>query len=175
MGLSQTPKALVPASLGSGLTLIDSHSASSVTSVSRNNVFSATYQNYLIVVEGVLSTETNIRLRLRASGTDDTGNNYGYSIMTRTSGSFDSGYDGGASSFESGFIATSPSNSRIILSNPFTASRTSFTAHSGAVGGTRPLVLLGGWHNLTTSYDGFNLSAGGHSFTGTIRTYGLAN
>jgi hypothetical protein len=172
MTITQVP---TPVSLSVGLVLIDSHTATAVASVSRNNVFSATYKNYMIIVEGVLGVETNIRLRLRTSGTDDTGNNYGYSVMTRTSSAFESGYDGGTSSFESGFLATSPSISTIKISNPFTASKTSYTAHSGSVGGTRPIVLLGGWHNLTTSYDGFTLSAGGQNFTGTVTTYGLRN
>ena len=161
---------------GSGITLIDSHSFSSVTAVSRNSVFSATYQNYVLVVEGlIVEGNDNLRLRLRASGTDATASNYSYAVMYVSSSAFGSGYDGGAGSWEAGGFGTETSVVTITLSDPFATSKTAYTTLSGAINTSRSINLTGGGHNLATSYDGFTLSANGNNLTGTVRTYGLAN
>ncbi len=49
----------------------------SAATISVNGVFSATYDNYLAVCRATLTTGTSVlqAVRLRASGTDDTGNN----------------------------------------------------------------------------------------------------
>jgi hypothetical protein len=169
------PEWFTPAVASSALTLIDSHSFTTSAAISRNSVFSATYQNYMIVVEGLCASNAEFRMRLRVSGTDATAANYVYGLILRSSTALSSGYDGAGTTWEAGYFGTETSVTVIYVNDPFNATKTSYTAHSGAITTDRPLFLAGGGHNLATSYDGFTLSAGGNDLTGTVRTYGLAN
>jgi hypothetical protein len=165
----------VPSAPGSSLILIDSNSFSSVASVSRNNVFSSTYQNYMIVVEGLTASDAEFRMRLRASGTDDTGTNYHLGVIFRSSSALSSGYDSGGTTWEIGYFGTETSIAVVYISDPFTTTKASYSAQGGSISTGRPLFLGGGGHKLANSYDGFTLSAGGNNLTGTVRTYGLVN
>jgi hypothetical protein len=170
------PSWATPSGGGSGLTLIDTSSFSSSTAISRNSVFSSTYQNYVLVVEGLIAEgNDNLRLRLRASGTDATASNYSYGVLYRGSSALNSGYDGASGSWEAGGFGTETSVVTITLSDPFATSKTAYTTFSGAINSDRTFNITGGGHNLATSYDGFTLSANGNNLTGTVRTYGLAN
>jgi hypothetical protein len=170
------PSWATPAASGSGLVLIDSNSFSSVAAVSRNNVFSSTYQNYVIVVEGAVPAgNSEFRLRLRVGGTDATASNYSYGVLYRSSSALTSGYDGAAGNWEAGGFGTETSVVTMTLADPFNAVKTAYTTFSGAINSDRTFNITGGGHNLATSYDGFTLSAGGNNITGTVRTYGLAN
>ena len=160
---------------GNGLTLIDSHSFTTSAAISRNNVFSSTYQNYMVVAEGLCASEAEFRMRLRASGTDDTGTNYHYGLIYRSSSALSSGYDSGGTTWEIGFFGTETSVAVVYINDPFTTTKASYSAQSGSISTGRPLFLGGGGHKLANSYDGFTLSAGGNNLTGTVRTYGLAN
>lgn len=157
------------------LTLIDSSTFTTSAAISRNNVFSSTYQNYMVVVEGLCASDAELRMRLRASGTDDTGNNYVYGLVFRSSTAIGSGYDGAGNTWEIGYFGTNTSVASVIINDPFNSVRASYVTQSGAITTSRPFFAAGGGHNLTTSYDGFTLSAGGNNLTGTVRTYGLAN
>jgi hypothetical protein len=57
----------------SGLTQVASQSFSAVSSLSLNNVFSSTYDNYRILLDVTsMSTSASVRWRFRASGADNT-------------------------------------------------------------------------------------------------------
>jgi hypothetical protein len=72
-----------PVGSDAGLIHINTTTFSNVASQSINDVFSATYKNYLLMIEvDNLSTAT-LRLRLRASGTDATTANYFCSLILR--------------------------------------------------------------------------------------------
>ena len=65
-----------------GLTLINTTSFSGVTSQSLNNVFSATYRNYRVVIDYVPATTSGVfSLRMRASGADNSTSNYQRAII----------------------------------------------------------------------------------------------
>lgn len=163
------------ASASGGLTLIDAHSFSAVSAVSRDNVFSGTYQNYLVVVEGVGASDVELRMRLRVGGTDATGANYNYALIFRSNTTLSSGFDSTGTTWEIGYFGTITNVASITLNDPFAASKTAFHSQSGGINNPRPLFIGGGGHDLATSYDGFTLSASGVNLTGTVRTYGLAN
>ncbi len=62
-------------SLSSGLVLLNTTSFSAVSSQSVNDVFSATYENYFLLVRTTASSD-NINIRMRVSGSDDSTSNY---------------------------------------------------------------------------------------------------
>ena len=59
-----------------GMVLLNTTSFSAVASQAFNSVFSASYDNYRIVFDGLASTSNSMNLRYRSGTTDDTSNNY---------------------------------------------------------------------------------------------------
>ena len=155
--------------------------ASAVNSVSLNGVFSATYQNYVIVVDNITGNTTdNFALRFRASGTDNTGaTNYKYAILYGT----DTGVAGSAGStgqsyafvFEVTNVANASLGAVINVWNPFNSSTiTSFASTHRRDAGSG---LTTGRTVATGSFDGitFTDAALSRTFSGTIRVYGYSN
>lgn len=176
---------------GSGLTLITPTSTANTggtvtttggkvaiagsTSVSLNGVFSATYDNYLIVANGFSTAgASGIGFRLRVSGSDATGNNYAWAYDSIN------GTDDGANGqnawngFGYGNVLNDQAGCSYVIHNPFA---TKYTVGNGQWNITD---IIGGWaggfqHSLNTSYDGFTIFTATHAMTGTIRVYGYAN
>ena len=163
------------------MTLITTQALSGVTSQSINNCFSATYDNYIITLNGYSSTADNPTFKLRASGTDSTTGYYGALYLNNFSnGSSGNDYQNNEGTWRMRALGTLSNSSTIQnggfmqIYNPFKAAVTSYispflyTITAGSVG------FNGGMHNVNTSYDGFTVT-NGYAMTGTIRVYGLAN
>lgn len=144
------------------------------TSVTINGVFSATYEDYLIVSK-LSFTGGDAYIQLTTSGTAAT-TNYNYSMMqayagagvttTRTTGaSYHVMMSNGGGVYQSATVD---------LFGPFLSSATLFqVANLRNDGGfTVPANYLWfGNHSTATSYDGFKVTGGGN-ITGTIAVYG---
>jgi hypothetical protein len=156
------------ATVSSGLTLINTTSFSAVSSQSVNSVFSATYDYYLIVVSG--TDGDSPALRMRVSGTDDTGSNYSRYGAINTININD--LNNTSFRFMASSAGSDPWLSKIELSNPFAAAKTSFlsqgTRHPDAYNN-----IISGRHQLTTSYTGFTLIST-TNMTGFVSTYGYS-
>jgi hypothetical protein len=170
-----------PASAGA-LTLIATASPSAVASISFNNCFSATYQNYLILVSfsAAVGANASITMRLRASGTDATTNyNWLFSRAGTDIATVACGNTLSTTSIQvSNLDATNLQNSvQVQAFNPFAASRTEFMSMSqGAIASGRwDNLNVVSYHSTATSYDGITFLTSGTSFTGTIRVYGYSN
>jgi len=157
----------------SGLTLINTTSFSGVTSQSFNNVFSATYDVYRIVMVATLSTAGNFVMRLRASGSDN-------STASSYTGQFVSGAGSSVSAVADTetFWNFSPGNTnRTIavydIAQPFAATETVMTGISGR---SDRVVSRQVRHNQTVSYDGFSLfEVGGTvTLTGYVQIFGYS-
>lgn len=163
-------------SIKPGMVLVASQSFSAVSSVSVNNCFSATYDNYRIVGELTGSTALGGFFRLRASGTDASGSNYDRNeILAGASALVDTQSNNQTylvlaaanSSRRSGFCAD--------VFAPFLAQETSFIGmRSYPLDDMRGFIEFGG-HNLATSYDGFTMYPNTGTITGTLRVYGYRN
>jgi len=160
----------------SGLTLINTTSFSGVSSQSVNDVFSATYNNYLIVIDDLVKNsgagDLSIYLRLRVSATDSTTGYYwgqGYSLFasdTAGTGRVNNGNNFSAA----GCNDTVKGYSQIWLQNPFLAKTTGYQSiqtrqDAGA--------YSAGYNSAATSYTGFSLVAAANNMTGTVSTYGF--
>ena len=163
----------------SGLTLISSTTiGTTVTSVALTNIFSATYDNYLIQMSGGV-----------ASATSD-GN---FILGATTTGYYSSlVYNGYSAGTPLGVVTTNAVNAGTIwgysanginlemtMFQPFAAKRTSYVYQSATITTTGNRWVGGGFVDNATSYTGmtFAIQAGsGHTITGgTIKVYGLAN
>jgi hypothetical protein len=167
-----------PAAGASGLTLVGQSTFSATNSVIFNNVFSSTYQNYLVVGR-ITGTATSIAWRLRASGTNATGSNYTYQSFSSEGTSNTSARGTGQAVFygpavTSGEITTftygvfSPNEAAMTGVEMRHQSRTSTSNNS--------ININVGAHTLSSAYDGFEFyESGAGNLTGSIRVYGYQN
>lgn len=166
-----------PSAAASGLTLITSDTFSAVTSKSINNCFSATYANYIVIINITSGTgSNNSTFKLRASGTDTSSNynfnqieQYGSTVAgnTTTNGT---GVNCNPSTLDAGGAAI------FNLYNPFASSNTYFTTEGNRKNSTSiEYGFRTGVQTSSTSFDGFTFSTDGSAMAGTIRVYGLQN
>jgi hypothetical protein len=157
-----------------GLVKINTTTFSAVSSQSINNVFSATYDNYLLLVEGVGSAASgDFEFRLRVGGVDASGaSDYVVPSLYNAQNSSTVANLGGAP--QSSGVLGFTSNERFVTTstifNPFLSQPTFNTFHNYGAnyqiwGGTR--------HALTTSYTGLTLIVSTGSITGTASIYGF--
>ncbi len=158
-----------------GLTLISTTSFSAVTSVSVNDVFSTTYDNYMIVVSNLsCATSVNdLQLRLRVAGADNSSNNYErgryYVGAFATTGAGNEN-----STLSSSFLCLQMNNTiqqgvTIFMQNPFLTANTV----ASSIGSGLLFDLNGGVTTVTTSYTGFTfITAAGGNIAGSISVYG---
>jgi hypothetical protein len=168
-------KLIVPSSVaGSGVSV----SASGKVTFTGNSgsivgIFSATYDNYLIVMQhNSGSDNSTLFSRLRSGSTDASGNNYVDQRLVASSTSVSAGRQGP----QDQWLNTAPTSTgyngvHIYLYGPYLAQPTAIRTVSVA-GGASPLIRdLAGTHSLSNSYDGFTFTSG---FTGSLCVYGLS-
>ena len=167
----------VPAwsSVKSGLNFISSTAITSGTSsVSLNNVFSATYRNYRVIINWLEATagSPNVNLRLRVGGTDNTGATAyqprGWSNVSGTLAGFGSA---GSSLFIGKLTGANPITT-MDITLPFVALQTNFVVNAFE-GFNNDAWGFQATHTAATSYDGFTVFPASSTFTGgTIDVYG---
>jgi hypothetical protein len=165
-------------SLQPGLVHLHTESFSAQSSVSIDDVFSATYDNYWVtwvVDEAAVSVARGLRFRFRASGADDTTSQYRmYRDEINSSGTVTNNtylqsvlYAGGTgASGGSGFMCN------FDIGSPFKTERSYLNAAytSPGVGGVASLTM-----NTNTSYDGFTVFLTAETMTGSVSVYGYRN
>jgi len=156
------------------LVLLNTTTFSAQSSVSINNVFTSSYENYQIVYTLTTDYGANLNLRIRASGTDYTTATQCATVIERAS----TGFTTGASTVDSGaylgFARQSKSAGIINIYSPqLAATETALTSNT--------LNFTSGYHsnwlnmcafNTTSSYDGFTMFLNIGTMTGTIKIYG---
>jgi hypothetical protein len=164
-----------------GLTLLATAPLSGA-STQVTNVFSATYDNYLLVVSNVSATgDANLNFRV---GTSDA---FYYHSAWSASPSYSTASGdvqflnaANTTGFVTGIIVPSSAGERgggqINIHNPFIVGTTTFAAQGTdprAAGASR---YNSGFHNSATSFTGFTLLITGATFSaGTVKVYGYRN
>lgn len=157
-----------------GLVLLNTTSFSAVASQSINDVFSATYDNYKIVISGVASANQDFGFRLRVGGADNsTASSYVYQYVQGNSTTI-SGIRSTGNIWYVGVIGNSlKSQLELTLVSPFEVDTTNFYCSASSAESSAFLRLSGGTHNQSTSYTGFTLSASTGTITGKVSVYGF--
>lgn len=158
-----------------GLTFISSTSiTNAVSSVSLNNVFSATYRNYRVMINWLEATagSPNVNLRLRVGGTDNTGATAyqprGWSNVSGTLAGFGTA---GSSLFVAKLSGANPITT-MDITLPFIAQQTNFVVNAFE-GNNNDAWGFQATHTQAVSYDGFTVFPASSTFTGgTIDVYG---
>jgi hypothetical protein len=163
----------------SGLTLISTTTMSAVSSQSFNNVFTSTYDNYLVVGAFTASAASqNLNARLRVGGTD---NATASSYVTQILDANDTSITGSRLTndlFQAlgviSNVSSIPNAFSGVFYNPAKASPTSITTSTFACIGSAYTRLGYASHNQSTAYDGFTLIPGSGTITGSVSIYGYA-
>ena len=169
----------VPTGINSALVLVATATPTAVASVSINNCFTSTYENYRILFSSTAVTVAgDLTMRLRASATDTT-TNYTYQTLESYSATTSSTLNiVGTDEFYISRIDTPVgTSSSIDVYRPQLAQKTGYTSSSIFQSATPTLVQqqASGLQTALTQFDGFTLLFGGTNFTGTVRVYGYAN
>lgn len=170
---------------GAGMDLIVKQDFSAVSSVSVNNCFSSSYENYRIVAS-ITTTSANVwqAIRWRASGVDSAGANYNFQqnqmFATTFQGARFAGNTAGRITFSDGAVGAGGPGAFAVLDvfQPQLAQPTFYSclAVYRAAGATAiESVFITQHHAQSVAYDGFTLLPESGNMTGTVRVYGYRN
>jgi hypothetical protein len=164
-----------------GLTLINTTSFTAQSTVSIDNVFSATYRNYVVIYDLTSATnDNNHSLRLRVGGVD---NSTASSYKSATTFMLDNNTSGNNNSTgtTSWLVGTTKSTdaqwSRVELHffAPFETQRTNLLRFSIGVSGGGNLFseYSNQGHNAASSFDGFTIIFSSGTVNGSVFVYGI--
>lgn len=153
-----------------GLTLINTTSFSGVSSQSVSDVFSSTYDNYLIELENTNSNSVVLRFRFKTAS-DDTAANYAFQHLNANGTSVTATRSLSQTYIELYANASSAqSTGTFIVRNPNKAKATHISAQTVIYGD----YYAGAFFNLTsTQYTGFSIFPATNTTSGTVSVYGF--
>ena len=154
------------ADFGGGLVHIETRTVTASASEIFNNVFSADYENYLVLFEITNSANVVNRIRLRKSGTDATTNYVRLTLL---------GNSATASSAQTTdpdvtFAGATKKIASINFFRPFMNQGTTLLSSIYSLVGN--VGFIGVDHSTADTYDGFNLFPVSGSITGSVKIYG---
>ena len=161
-----------------GMVLLNTTSFSAVASQSVNDVFSATYDNYLIQLTLSGSTTDDVNMRMRVGGSDNSSTNYVRSYFSQSSTSLTGQLISGETSFRQvARMRSGQSNfSQMTIINPFATAHTTIIQDNTDQVGTVNLLQTRIMHTMTvtTSYTGFTVIAASGNITGSVSVFAYA-
>ena len=161
-----------------GLTLVTAESFTAVSSVNINGCFSATYENYQVLINFTSqSADATITARMRASGTDSTTQYVNMRTFDRSGGA--GGFIGTVTNAidlanHDGNVSNMSQAICLFFHLPY-ATEYTYVHGSGVRLGTDDNSYNDSFatrHKLETSYDGLSVLSSGGTVGGTIRIYG---
>jgi hypothetical protein len=172
---------LNPVSLTAAWVLIeDPTEFSAASSVSLDDVFSATYENYAVIYRYTQSANAQVNMRLRVGGVDAGGASDYYLVLNRSSTAAFSLTAAGNVARSNIPIHTAPGvansiiDGTIFVASPFATAETHVGVDTfGMTTSTAFRDAGAGSRAATTSYDGFSIIPASGTITGTIRVYGI--
>lgn len=172
-------KLIVPTSVaGSGVSVSASGKVTftAATTININGCFSATYDNYLIVVRHKMaaSPADGLNYRLRAAGTDATGANYTAQRLLAASTTVAGARFSSSTSGAVGFSTSYENGDHLYLYGPFLAQPTASRNVSASGTDNASIYDYAGTHSLSTSYDGITIFPLASTVTGALTIYGLS-
>ena len=165
---------LVPAT-SSGLEFISTQNFTAQATVSFNSVFTSAYKNYKIIlnIDSAGNSPTAVRMRLRASGADNTTSNY--RVGRLFVGAFNSEPSNNVNAATQTYFDLGGANqvlggsSVIHVLSPQIAQNTKISALNAG----QLAEIGGGGFALTTAFDGFTILLNTTTITGSCTVYGL--
>jgi hypothetical protein len=153
-------------------------SFSAQTSVSLNDVFSATYDNYRIIINQYGTAAGQLRFRYRALNADNTAANYRQQIDGGDGSTAFAGRDTGLTFHLPGRTKNGVSTIAIFdVINPFVSNLRAqqFGSYNDNTDGSIAVVTIASQLDVGTSYTGCTISAESGNMTGKVSVYGYNN
>jgi hypothetical protein len=164
-----------------GLVHINTTSFTTQSSISLNNIFTSTYDNYRIVIKSTVSANATLKSRWRVSGTDNSDAEYEQADFVQRGNNTNGQIWGGITNNQIE-LATAMSGQESFLvidvNDPALAVKTRALIHvSSGQSGSSDIVLFttAHRHDVATAYDGLSYFPNTGTITGTIRVYGYKN
>lgn len=171
---------VIPTSVSAGATITSTGAVNftAQSSISLNGCFTSTYDNYRVNVQltAVSAADVDLLLYGRASGVNTTTNMASERIIqystTITGSETGTGRFGITSTNYPGWAQYN-----IEMKTPFLSQRTIWNSTGAYVtnAGVPYQVLIMGYVDLNTSFDGITIYPGSGTITGTVRVYGYRN
>jgi hypothetical protein len=160
-----------------GMVLINKTDFSASGTINLNNIFSSTYDNYLLKIDYTSSTSLGVSMRMRLSGTDNSSSLYYNQILTADNTTVSASKSNAQTSVLIGYGNTDRSYIDLNVYSPAIARATIGSANLGEnLNGTANAFRFFGWgHNVATAYDGLSIFTNTGNITGTVRVYGYRN
>ena len=166
--------------LASGLepamVLLTTQNFSAVSSVSVDDVFSATYDNYKLIITCLGSGFNDGRIRFRVGGVDASGNDYKVAGQYQSSASAvwqNAGASEGVSfALVANYNSSTETANYVEIGTPFLTAKTNYIADVQQNGASSLIIRNTGVYNLTTSFTGFTLLTSAGTITGRVSVYG---
>ena len=163
-----------------GMVLLNTTSFSGVSSQSVNDVFSATYDNYKVILnlDSTSSANHDTYLRLRVGGSDLSSGTYnGSAILARSSNTVSGSYSTTRTGWAIGGDGTIAQGCQFFveLGNPFrtTGKHTAYWNSWGIASAEDAIKFFSGQVAAGTSYTGFSIvNIGTGTLTGSVSVYG---
>jgi hypothetical protein len=169
------PEWATPAGGASALTYVGGATFSGSSAVNVNDVFSATYNNYVFYVSFLGSSNQDFNMRLRVSGADNTSSNY-TTQRTDIDGSTTAVARFTVTEWSIYTGSTTGNFLKGTMYFPFesqaTGAQIMFNRNLGtSMAGTTSFNVFNG----STSFTGFTMFPASGTITGSVKVYGLAN
>jgi len=159
----------------SGLTLVKTQTVgTSVTSVTVNDAFSTTYENYLITYTGGSNAANTADIQIKFGAATS---NYKYVgiYMQTTSSTVNSYATNSSGAITVGGMSGNGAASFIYVMNPYETKRTAVIAHTSTTHSDMYWQDYKGFLDDATSYTSFIISSASAMTGGVIRVYGYQN
>jgi hypothetical protein len=148
------------------------------TSIKLNNVFSATYANYKLIMDVTTgATSDNVLMQMKLDGAGAT--SYFHSQIRQFASTVDAASTSSASSFTLGIAGRSTNaggSFDVTIFKPFVAANTKYNCHNGGnstAAGEQQQILARGRLNDTTSYATLEILPASSTISGTLSVFGF--
>ena len=172
-----TPTSTAVTGSGSSATINTNGSVtfSSCATLSLNGVFSADYDNYMIVMRSTPSVADNYRMRLRASGSDASGSDYVRQTLYANGTSVTAGRATETSNLLMQAYNTQRVGFILYCYGPYLAQPTATRSVTAGDYTSADLYDVAATHSLSTQYDGFTFfpQTSGTTVGGLVGVYGM--
>ena len=159
-----------------GMVLLNTTSFSAVASQSVNSVFTSTYTNYLILIDVIPATGSQLNFKLRASGTD-TSTGYNRQVLLAEDATPSAGRTTNQTVYDLFGTTTSQRTAiEILLYRPNVAGTTGgIVKVSKAYDSSTPVIGIKTFgQTASTQFDGFSLIPASSTVTGKVSVYGFS-
>ena len=160
-----------------GMVLVSTGSTSAAVALSLDNVFTSTYRNYKLFIDGVTSADDiDVPLKFRAGGATNSNSNYTRQSISGGASGVSRTLTSNGTSFTS---VVAGGTTRIVLEATFYAPQaavnTGFLSSANSLSTNSYAYITGGTFTAATQFDGFIMTPSSGTITVTYRLYGLAD